>query len=120
MSQDRLEEIKYKPYDHPGYLEDIRWLISEAERRRLDAVRAQEYMEEYAGDVVRLEVEVKRLRGAEYKWTRPLRIEIKKLEATIATYRDLLEQCKILVGYAPNGTLWRENIDKALEQGTQD
>ena len=59
MSEDRLKEIKRRPL-----FEDVPWLISEVERRRLDAVRAQEHMEEYSRDKVQLEAEGERLQQA--------------------------------------------------------
>ena len=91
MSEDRLEQIR-QAYPVPCGFPTIDWLISEVDRLR-----------EHLAQEVRV-----------------FDIRIDERNTTIATYRDLLEKCKILVGYAPNGTLWRENIDKALEQSTQD
>ena len=82
MSEDRLNEIKRRPL-----FEDVPWLISEVERRRLDAVRAQGYMEGYSGDVVRLGVEVGRLTSLLSQSMAAHTIK----DTTIATLRKALE-----------------------------
>ena len=62
---DRLKEIRQHIANItpslPVLVGHIDWLITEVERYRLNAIRAQEHMEEYARDVVRLEDEIKRL-----------------------------------------------------------
>ena len=118
MSEDRLNEIKRRPL-----FEDVPWLISEVERRRLDAVRAQEHMEEYSRDKVQLEAEVERLQVEAVQRENV----VDEMKEFIVTLRKVLEQVRVYLeerGIRERGFVGRSiilpTIDKVLDQAQEE